>query len=1446
MRAFDSSSHGAGGWTDGGDNPTMDAAAHRVTEWPSGQFPTRSVNPYPRSGVMRLHVRRGGEARQIAVRPFPVDARIADLSVALGMDPAGDLRIDDVVFAADTELVATGLVNGSSVCAATERTPGHTRMQDGLHLACIGGPDAGGVVSIPSPGAVIIGRSEDADVCLDNETVSERHAVIRAVDGRVTVEDLESTNGTWLVDAATENPVVGTQPIKVPAIIRIGSSRFAVRSAVVADRPDGTSPVHADEHGRVLVNRPPRLAQPATPGVITLPDARPERPNPFFSPIALVAPIVFGAVMVVALGSWRFAIFAVLSPLMLVSGWLTNKRRVSLQRRTDAESWTDGLARMTSELETAAATERARRMAIAPDLAEVRRRASVPSVRLWERRLRSPDSMCVGLGWGTSGWTPQLDTASAGEPAEEVQQALSRVARLDGVRLSADLRTGPLGIVGHRGNAVGLARSVLAQLAVHHGPADLSVAILTSDDRVGEWAWASWLPHTEESSGAVRVFGAEASMSFAADLLAARADETPSAPSWLLVVDDVELVHHRGSPIRTALEQSERGLHGVVVAATRDQLPASVGLVVDAHGMNGEVTVAASGRDVEPDVGLLDGLTRSGAERLARTVARWDDPERGGGFEGLPSSADGRFVVPAGVNPDRLPPEDIRAAWKVSASQPGLPVRLGPGVDGPVVIDLVADGPHTLIAGTTGSGKSELLRSLILGLCLAHGPDELVAVLVDYKGGAAFDALADLPHVVGMVTDLDAHLSQRALRSMEAELHLRERLLRRVGVSDLESYRDLGSPRGPLPRLLIVIDEFATLKAELPDFVGSLIGVAQRGRSLGVHLVLATQRPAGAVDANIRANTNLRIALRMQDAGESMDIIDARHAAELRRDTPGRAWVRRGSADLMLVQSAFVSGPAGVDAGSAVDAAEVHVGAGRPPVFAEPPTTNTTFLADAVEAARAAIGKGHTSRTPWLPDLEPSIEASATDGLDRLDGVPLVLGVGDDPDAQRRVGVGWNPNDGPLLAVGALGSGTTTLLRSLTHLLAGGIDGQPAWVFAADHGAGGLHNVSNLRHVSCVLTPEEEDRHGRVLDVLDDLVQARRSRDSSAAPDPVACLVIDGIAGFCETADVAAGGGRADQFHRIVRDGPAVGVVVVAAATRAAEIPRPLLASARTRFVMELADPLDYGSLGIRSRQLPAFRPGRALLGSDGLVTQVVDWSRQPPVSIAGPTPPQVEGLGEDIDLRDVPPPTRSTEELSISIGVQDRTRRAAGLTLESADHVLIAGPARSGRTTALRTIARQLRSRDPNIVLVGVARSAADDLFADDGDGTPFDAGGTLAELLPVLGQVSADSRTWVVVVDDADRVDDPSDALHALIRLGRDNVHVIASIRASAGRQGWSHWTRALRSGGKGLLLHPENAVDGDLLGVRLPRAERLEQVPGRGYLVHGGTCAAIQVAR
>jgi hypothetical protein len=271
-----------------------------------------------------------------------------------------------------------------------------------------------------------------------------------------------------------------------------------------------------------------------------------------------------------------------------------------------------------------------------------------------------------------------------------------------------------------------------------------------------------------------------------------------------------------------------------------------------------EQTGIARVRGVRPDF-----VSAAWCSRLARALSALRDISGETEDSALPGAS--RLLDVLQLEP---PTGDaISARWRMGGQS--TTAVIGESYDGPFGIDMRRDGPHGLIAGTTGSGKSELLQTIVASLAVANTPENMTFVLVDYKGGSAFKDCVKLPHTVGMVTDLDAHLVERALESLGAELKRREHILAAADAKDIEDYQDLvrrDPSHAPVPRLLIVIDEFASMVRDLPDFVTGLVNIAQRGRSLGIHLLLATQRPSGVVSPEIRANTNLRIALRVTTA----------------------------------------------------------------------------------------------------------------------------------------------------------------------------------------------------------------------------------------------------------------------------------------------------------------------------------------------------------------------------------------------------------------------------------------------------------------------------------------------------------------------------------------------------------------------------------------------------
>ena len=499
------------------------------------------------------------------------------------------------------------------------------------------------------------------------------------------------------------------------------------------------------------------------------------------------------------------------------------------------------------------------------------------------------------------------------------------------------------------------------------------------------------------------------------------------------------------------------------------------------------------------------------------------------------------------------------------------------------MLDLRQDGPHALVAGTTGAGKSEFLQALIVGLATMHSPERVTFLLVDYKGGAAFKECVNLPHTVGMVTDLDRNEVRRALISLNAELHHRELLLQKADAKDLMEMERKGHPDTP-PSLLIVVDEFAALAKEIPEFVDGVVDVALRGRSLGLHLVLATQRPAGVITGQIRANTNLRIALRMAADDESADVVGSPVAAAIERRLPGRAVARIGPQELVPFQSAYVGGHT---------LADVQPPMARVRLFGFDHDTAIAEERRVVIPPRAPERPPATRRQPpRRPSRCPACRRRAGRGCRRCrrttswpacprgrDDLAIVLGVRDEPARQLQSLAHFRPDvDGGLLVLGTGGAGKTVALRSIAISagLAAEASGHPVEVHAIDFAGRGLDVLEALPHVGSVIAGDDTERVTRLLRTLRERIDQRAVafadvRASSlpeyrrSAPDGATTsriiVLLDSYPGFQAMHERIEAGRWLDLFTRLVADGRQVGVHFVITSDRRTSVPMALVSS---------------------------------------------------------------------------------------------------------------------------------------------------------------------------------------------------------------------------------------------------------------------------------------------
>ena len=1417
---------------------------------------------------MHIVFEDGGRRADLEVVVHDPEATVDDLVSALGGSPDGPvLHVDGIPVEGRGRIGRVGIGEGSTVSfAASAPADPHG---GGVELRIVGGLAAGAAVRLGT-GRWPLGRHDDT-VDLASSTVSERHAVLAVTPaGTVTIVDAGSRNGTW-VDGRHAAKPLGVGP---DAVVRLGATQLQVRTdeAGAADAP--ASLPRPGSIGTVPFNRPPRPAPAPELDPLVPPD--PPEPARAASPVgvvSIVAPLVLGLVMIKLLGSLLFGLFALLTPVMVIGSAIEARRRRRTGSRRERQRFARDLGTFAADLEARAARQRQHLVDLAPDPSEVDARALAPSTRLWERRPGHPDLLHVRVGIGPVPWTPPVVGDRRRLPAD-VRQVLDQHRTIDDAPVVVDLAADAVvGLVGNRAAGLALARWLVTQLATHHGPADLELAAVVAPGHRTDWDWTKWLPHSRDpTTPDERLLRADpdAADELLRSLLEARAlaradaagadPPTGPEPTRLLVVDDESLTSGRRAPARSVLRGGAGPVAGIVLAASEDRLPSVVTTVVELRDADGtaELHHLPTGTRVGPF--LATGVDERTARRIARALARLDDPERADQGATLPAAVG---LAPL-LDVDHLDPEALARRWAAAGADPALVTPLGIGEEGPLAIDLVADGPHALIAGTTGSGKSELLRTLVAGLATACAPHHVNFVLIDFKGGSAFDECRSLPHTVGLVTDLDPHLAERALRCMEAELRHRERTLRAAGAGDLTAYRR-GAPAGapPLPRLVVVIDEFATLKAELGDFVESLVNIAQRGRSLGVHLVLATQRPAGAVSDSIRANTNLRIALRVQDAADSQDVLDLPDAARIPRNRPGRALARLGPGEVLAVQTALSTG---IGSSGGRRTVEVHPfgfggcragqsGTAGPTTAIDDarPDRAGTDLARLVETARSAHRRSGLPppRRPWPPPLPVEVDLEEV-REHCAGGSTVAFALADDPDRQVQYPAGWDRSAGNLLFVGIPGSGTTTACGSLVLALAAEHGPDRLHVHVIDLGAGDLLPLAALPQVGSVVLSGQRERQARLLGWLRKDLDGRRG--APAGDRPAIVVVLDGLGGLrAEWEDGASE--VLDHFQQVFTEGPELGVHTVVTADRLGAVPASVQGVVRQRWLFRLADRHDFAGAGIRPAAVPDLPPGGAIVAehqrqvqvarpADGLpaaVARIAAGSASAGLDRAGVGPVAIDELPCHVPLGLVIGAARSGEvPWFVPFAIDDADRAPAGFTLHPGGHALVAGPSRSGRSTTLTSIAAVLQASAPTTRLVVLAdarsplsRCPAADLVVDPADGSSG------------LAALGSGRLPTMLLVDDADLVADDDGALAALLATRHDHLHVVAAGRNEALRALFVHWTRTVRLGRSILLLQPDLDLDGDLAGVTLPRRSPVPPAPGRGYLVEDGTVRLVQVA-
>ncbi len=1317
--------------------------------------------------------------------------------------------------------------------------------------------------------------------------------VVVTVDPHTTVGELAHAirpgSAGLCIGPKTSRPrVVASGATITESGLRSGDSIGPTATAVT--RIVGSVPA-ATNH--IAFNRSPRL-DPRFDGIELV---APEPPQPPLSRripiVSMLIPIVIAGMVYAVTKSLLSILFVGLSPIMMFGSWLENRIADKKLFQQAVAQFRVAVSDLAVQLEFAQGLERVARRREHPSVVDSLVAVDELSTLVWTRRPEHASFLQVRLGVGTQ---PSRNTVRM--PSEnrvphlwnELHVVVSRFTDVSSVPVVADLRVcGNIGVAGPSDAvAAPLMRGLLAQFVALHSPSELVVTGIVPGNGSETWDWIKWLPHVGSphspltghhlASNAPDATALVAALtSLLDDRLATRSAASASDSVSLPVV--IVFVHNDAPVDRTRLVQIAELGPAVCVfvlwyAPSPDRLPAACRafLEVDAPvdrtssgARAGFVQGGTSVTDLQPEPVGADAITRF-ARRLSPVI---DSGAVNDSQSELPDSISlleliGRELAES--------PAAVVDRWRQNHSP--LRAAVGQTSDGPLYLDLRSDGPHALVGGTTGSGKSEFLQSWILSMAVMHSPKRVTFLLIDYKGGAAFAECVDLPHCVGLVTDLNRHLVRRALTSLDAELRYREQLLHDKHAKDLIELERRGDPDSP-PSLVIVIDEFAALVSEVPEFIDGVISVAQRGRSLGLHLILATQRPAGVVNDNLRANTNLRIALRMADEADSNDVTGSPLAASFSPAVPGRAVVKAGPRRVAAFQSAYIGGRSSArPIRPPIEISGLRFGVGE---VWDLTTANTvssvscglTDLRRIVRTVSAAAGDLAipTPRRPWLATLAPlyRLEVLPTQRTDR----ELVIGVVDDPNTQSQRQAMFCPDiDGNMAVFGASGSGKSSFLRSLAVAAAiGSARGGPCRIYGLDFGSRGLQMLDVLPHVGSIVSGDDHERIARLLRQLKDTIDERAVRYSNVnaatiheyrqisggLEEPRVIVLVDGVGAFRSAYEGGIRNRWWDLFQAIAADGRGVGIHIVVSADRPSAVSPGLAATIQSCLVLRLANDMDYALVDTPSDAMAASTsPGRGFINGDETQIGVVGGSANVAVQAAAllelatsmqragvVAAPPIESLGERIALSDLP----TLVDDRPTLGVWDESLSPIGF--DTTGVFLVTGPPQSGRSTTVATMIRSIASTRPatSFVLFGAVRSPLSTVVA--WSASAFGA----TEIERLAAELTADElpdRAVVVIESIGDLLNSDADlSLQDFMRACRSvGVFVIAEGETSSVTGSWP-LLQAVKASRSGIVLQPDQMDGETLFKTPFPRTTRAEFPVGRGLMAYAGAVRKIQVA-
>lgn len=972
------------------------------------------------------------------------------------------------------------------------------------------------------------------------------------------------------------------------------------------------------------------------------------------------------------------------------------------------------------------------------------------SDRLWERSLESHDFLQFRLGTGKIPASYEISLHSGDMANREMDdlleqsQMMEKVYReVQDVPIVANLSQGSIGLIGKASVVKNEIHQIIGQLAFFHSYHDFRMIFIFDEEEYSRWEWVKWLPHFQlphvHAKGLIyNDKTRDQLLSSIYEMLRERdvhenKDKMRFAPQLLFIITNRQLIADHVILEYLEGEHSSLGVSVIFAAESKESLSEHIHTLVRyINDEEGDILIKE--RKAVSIPFRLDAHNRKGNESFARLLRTLD--HQVGMTNSIPSSVSFLQMVNA-KDVDEMP---IKENWLTNESAKSLAVPVGlKGKEDVVELNLheKAHGPHGLLAGTTGSGKSEFLQTYILSLAIHFHPHEVAFLLIDYKGGGMAQPFKNIPHLLGTITNIEGskNFSERALASIKSELKRRQRLFDKYQVNHINDYTDLYKQQQaeePLPHLFLISDEFAELKREEPDFIRELVSAARIGRSLGVHLILATQKPGGVIDEQIWSNARFRVALKVQDANDSREILKNGDAATI--TVTGRGYLQVGNNEVYeLFQSAWSGSPYLEDTTQSEDEIALVTDLGFIPLSnvkthdqkKKGKKTEIDAIVEKIEALQVEMGINKLN-SPWLPPLANRLSRKWHPSSDQHE---INFAMIDEPEKQSQSVFHYDVlEDGNIGVFGSSGYGKSHTLITLLLGMAEHFSPEELHYYLFDFGNGTLLPLKQLPHTADFFLMDEQRKIEKFMKELKNEISRRKmlfqKREVSnikmynMVSEEKLPLIFFTIDNFDlikeEMQDLEA------YINQFARDGQSLGIYLMITATRINSVRQALMNNLKTKIVHYLMDSGESFTVLGRVPFSPEPLPGRAIikkeesyfsqvfLPADGkddyevlesirsdvqlVKEKYVGYKKPKPIPML---PTELTTLNFTAFLED------SYKRGQVPIGLHEELVEPVYIDIERNKHCLILGQAQKGKTNVLKLLLDSLLSFELEAVAI-------------------------------------------------------------------------------------------------------------------------------------------------